>query len=115
MRLITQLQNNHGIIKVEGSLSNENLQDLEDALSTLLNKDRNILLDLFDVAFICSSALSLLLNYTKKAQKNNMKLIIYGLNEDIKKLFLITELDKHLAIVANLKEAKAGIGPPPAS
>lgn len=112
MKLITQLKNNHGIVKIEGSLSNENLQELEQEFTTLLKKNRSILLDLFDVAFICSSALSLLLNFTKKAETGNLRFVIYGINDDIKKLFTITELDRHLVLVDTLKEAQSILDSP---
>ncbi|MBP7603499.1 MAG: STAS domain-containing protein [Spirochaetes bacterium] len=105
MRIIPQLISDISILRIEGSLSNENLQDLEEVVRGLQEKKRSIILDLFEVGFICSSALSLLLSSTKKAQKDNLHFVIAGLNEDIKKLFAVTELDRHLVLFDSLEKA----------
>ncbi|MGV7929025.1 MAG: STAS domain-containing protein [Spirochaetota bacterium] len=105
MRIIPQLISDISILRIEGSLSNENLQDLEGVVRGLQEKKRSIVLDLYEVGFICSSALSLLLSSTKKAQKDNLHFVIAGLNEDIKKLFAVTELDRHLVLFDSLDRA----------
>jgi anti-anti-sigma factor len=105
MRIIPQLISDISILRIEGSLSNENLQDLEGVVRGLQEKKRSIVLDLYEVGFICSSALSLLLSSTKKTQKDNLHFVIAGLNEDIKKLFAVTELDRHLVLFDSLDRA----------
>lgn len=107
MRIIPQSIGDLSILRVEGSLSNENLQNLEDVVRELQKKKRNVVLDLYEVGFICSSALSLLLSSTKKARKENIHFVIAGLNEDIKKLFAVTELDRHLVLFDSLDKATA--------
>ncbi|HNU91731.1 MAG TPA: STAS domain-containing protein [Spirochaetota bacterium] len=105
MRIIPQLISDISILRIEGSLSNENLHDLEEVLRGLLENKRSVILDLFEVGFVCSSALSLFLSSTKKAQKENLHFVIAGLNEDIKKLFAVTELDRHLVLFDSVEKA----------
>jgi anti-anti-sigma factor len=106
MKISTANRNGHSIVTVEGSLSNEHLSELQQALAALLDRKTSVLLDLSQVSFICSSALSLLLNSTKRAGRENLHLLVYGLSEDIKKLFFITELNRHLRIFDDLQSAE---------
>jgi anti-anti-sigma factor len=65
----------------------------------------NIYMDFKDLKFLSSSGLSLLLNYSTKAHRVGKQFIIMGLNEDMRKLFTLTEIDRHITIVADLDEA----------
>lgn len=94
------------IIKVEGSLVTEHIKQLEKEIFSALEKKNNIILDFSELSFICSAGLSLLIASQKKAEANNIKIVIIGCSEDIIKLFKLTELDKHLVIKNSIEEAR---------
>jgi anti-anti-sigma factor len=105
MKIITQVKSTHTLLKVEGSLSNENLQELENHVSEALDKRLHIVLDINEVSFICSAALGLLLEYNKKSQTRRQQFILCGARDDIKKLFVLTELNKHLSMFESYNDA----------
>lgn len=107
MKIHTTKAEKYTELKIEGSLSNENLHELETYFTRLHNSRSNIILDLTDVTFICSSALSLLLSTGKNASKNGISFLVFGLTADMEKLFSVTELNRHLHIFAARDQALA--------
>lgn len=109
MKIITRMQNDHATVKVEGSLSNENLQELEKKLGGALSKRKHLLLDLGEMTFICSAALGMMLDYNRKYSAGRLRFVLCNLRDDIRKLFVITELHKHLAIFNSAADALSHI------
>ncbi len=106
MKIITQVQDTYTVLRVEGSLSNENLQDLENHINEALERKKHIVMDIYEVSFICSAALGLLLEYNKKSQTEKVHFLICSPRDDIRKLFILTELHKHLSLFDSFGEAR---------
>jgi len=109
MKIETRMLNDHAMVRVEGSLSNENLQELEKKLGGALSKRKHLLLDLGEMTFICSAALGMMLDYNRKYSSSKLMFVLCSLRDDIRKLFVITELHKHLAIFNSAAEALSHI------
>ena len=75
-------------------------------LDTLLaNNPGCILLNMSNVTFVDSSALSLLVKYMKTCRQNNGDLIICGLQSHVRVIFDLTRLDKVFRIFPTEEEA----------
>ncbi len=106
MKIIKKSINGLVIIKVEGSLVTEHVKQLEGEIYRALEKKNNIIIDFSELSFICSAGLSLLVASHKKTEPKNLKIVVTGCNEDILKLFKLTELDQHLHIKNTIEEAR---------
>jgi len=95
----------HALVAVEGTLSNESLRDFEIEMDKLLDDGGHILVDFSKLTFILSSGLSALLSCHVQVKEKGHHFIIFGLNGELKKLFVITDLIKHLNIRADAGEA----------
>lgn len=105
MKVSTKSTDHYVISRVEGSLSIENLNTFEEEMIKNLALGKDLIVDLFAVTFICSSALSFFLSFSKKIQTARLNFIIVGLNEDIGRLFSITDLNKYFKIFNTTEEA----------
>ena len=74
------------------------------SLAEALDK-ANMVLDFQDVSFVSSSGIGMLVTLRKKAESNKGKLVISSLNEDLYKLFKITNLDKLFEFANNEDDA----------
>ena len=106
MKISTTSINGYSLIRVEGSLTIEYIKTVEQQVDKCLKNKKDVILDFCELSFICSAALSFLLAYNKKAGENSRKIVIVNCSEDIKKLFALTELDKHLSIFSSVEEAR---------
>lgn len=98
------------LFNIKGSLSNEQLNGVKASIQEVIDNDkRHIFLDLKDVTFICSSALSMLFHFMNEAKKDNRQFLVCSLREDIQKLFIITGVDRHLVLCSDVEEAESMI------
>ncbi len=107
MKISAQSRDNHIVMKVEGSLSNENMHQFDEALTHAIVQGRHVLLDLSDLNFINSSGLGLIIAKNNRAKSENLSLVLYGMSGEMSKLFTVTDLHKHLNIVETYDEACA--------
>jgi anti-sigma B factor antagonist len=102
---IETVEKNH-IIYMTGALTNEYIEDaMIHIKNAITSESLTVILDMSEVAFICSSALGMLFTCLNDAKRNKKKLCIAGLRDDIQKLFVITGVDRHLPLYENSKEA----------
>ncbi len=104
MKIATQQMGDRSIIKIEGSLSNENIYEVEKRFKAAAEKKKHILMDMTEVDFVCSAALGLMLEYMNKSKTQKTHFAVFGVKEDIKKLFVLTELHKHLPLYNSLDD-----------
>jgi len=69
------------------------------------NGERNIIIDLADVRYIDSSGLSALLVANRSCKSLNGAFVLTGLNENVRKLISISQLDSILTITPTYSEA----------
>ncbi|MBN1500328.1 MAG: STAS domain-containing protein [Spirochaetes bacterium] len=98
------------IIHVDGSLTNDDLQFFKNEMEIIFeNNDVDFIFDFEKVSFICSSALSLLFLFMNKIKAKNHKFIICSLRDEIRRLFVITGVDRHLELYASIEESAASL------
>lgn len=73
----------------------------------ILNTDgvKNIIIDMTDARYCDSSGLSAILVANRLCKNSNGKFVLAGLQEPVKKLITISQLDSILTIVSSITEA----------
>ncbi|HNR88392.1 MAG TPA: STAS domain-containing protein [Spirochaetota bacterium] len=109
MRITANDQKNYVVLKIEGSFSNEHIKELDFQVNLNAKKKRHIMIDFTELSFISSSVLSALLLYNDQLRSENIVFNIFGLSENIRKMFDITGVSEHLFIFDSLDDAAADI------
>lgn len=109
MKISTTKINGYSLVKIEGSLTIEYIKNIEQQVDQCLDEGRDVILDFCELSFICSAALSFLLASNQKANAKSLRLSIVNCNNDIRNLFNLTELDKHLSIFSSVEEARRNL------
>jgi anti-anti-sigma factor len=107
MNFIIEEESKTAIIKsnVE-KLDITNVSDLKAELLVLNKKGiNNFVLDLSNTRYCDSSGLSGILTGNRLCKDSNGKFVLAGLNDNVLKLIKIAQLDRVLAIEANLESA----------
>ena len=82
------------IILLKGDLDINTVKEFqENTLKEYADKDMDIVFDLKDLDYIDSTGLGAIITVFKEVQNKGKKLKIVNAKKNIKKLFLITELD----------------------
>lgn len=82
-------------VKVNGEVDIYTSKEFKERLYDLLESNRtDMKIDCEELKYIDSTGLGILVGSLKKARLNGNNIYITGLKENIKKLFLITGLDK---------------------
>ncbi len=93
------------VINVEGSLTNENLHKVEEAIDRCQAVRKHPLLDFSKLVFLDSSCLGLILSKSAKTMADNIHMVIYGLSDEMTKLFTITKIQEHLTICESKEDS----------
>lgn len=83
------------VIKLSGVINVQLSLDLENWLnSTVINRQpKKVIIDFSEVQHISSSGLRVLVSFYKKIVSNGGKMVLVGLNTNLRKIFKIVELD----------------------
>ncbi len=82
-------------IYISGEVDIYTSQSLKDKLYTIVDSnDSDLRIDCRDLNYIDSTGLGIFVGTLKKVRQNNKKIFLSNIKDNIKKLFLITGLDK---------------------
>jgi anti-anti-sigma factor len=100
-------KDNYTVIKVTSEKLDTLLAPSLKSELVVLNTDgvKNIIIDLSDARYCDSSGLSAILVANRLCKNSNGKFVLSGLQEPVKKLIVISQLDSILTITSNLAEA----------
>ncbi|MCX7841904.1 MAG: STAS domain-containing protein [Clostridia bacterium] len=86
-------------IYISGEVDIYSSQGLKEKLYEIVDSsEKDIIFDCSELNYIDSTGLGIFVGALKKAKQNNKRIIITKLKENIKKLFVITGLDKVFVI-----------------
>lgn len=107
MKFTIDKNDKYSILKIdEERLLSTNAPQLKTELIMLSTEGfRNIILDLSDVAHIDSSGLSAILIGNRICKESNGSFILTGLNEQVKRLIQISQLESVLNIIPTVSES----------
>jgi anti-anti-sigma factor len=102
------------IVQPRGTLNATQSQELKQKITEIIEKSnaRIVLVDFEEVTFMDSSGLGALVLAFKALQAANRKLVLCGLNEQIRILFELTGTDKVFEIFPNQEEFKKAVSFP---
>ncbi|MBL7882608.1 MAG: STAS domain-containing protein [Bacteroidia bacterium] len=104
-----QIENTSGysVIKVKAEKLDSNLAPALKSELVVLNTDgvKNIIIDLSEARYCDSSGLSAILVANRLCKNCEGSFVLTGLQEPVKKLIVISQLDSILVITASLDEA----------
>lgn len=102
------------IIPIKGHLIHSNRREFKlRVLDELERGQKAIVVDCTTAAYIDAAGLGVLVSLQRSARLNHARLIIAGLNEDVRALFAITKMDEVLPLADTVGAAIAKLGDAP--
>ncbi len=102
------LDNTVLLVKLDGKIIDQTTSsELTSAVIGELSPERNlVILDLSGVDYINSSGLNCLISILTKTRTQGGEMVIFGINEKVKNLLVITKLSSVITTTDTLEEAK---------
>ncbi|MCB9188209.1 MAG: STAS domain-containing protein [Flavobacteriales bacterium] len=96
------------LVKLSGKIIDQaTSNELSSRVTTELSNDRNhLILDLSEVDYINSNGLNSLISILTKTRTQGGEMVVFGINEKVQKLLLITKLSSVFTITETFEEAK---------
>ncbi|OHD55965.1 MAG: hypothetical protein A2Y33_10930 [Spirochaetes bacterium GWF1_51_8] len=106
-------ENEIAIITIRGELNTYNTEDFKAKLHEILKKTHKIICDFSYLEFICSASVGVLINSLKEARQHGGNIVVFGIQERLKKLFEAIGFTKVFnigySLVDTFEEAKVQI------
>lgn len=112
MKVIKNISGNVLVVDVDGELDHHTAQILKGEIQVELDKGvvRHIVLDLSDLGFMDSSGLGVLLGRYKELAKWQGRMMAFGLQPVVEKLFRLTGLNKLIPVYDKLDSCLKALG-----
>ncbi len=94
------------ILFVNGEIDASSSIHLDSAMRESIDKNKNIITDLTGLIYISSAGLGVFMSYLQELEANNLKLVLFGMNEKVYETFEILGLDQLLIIKKTIEEAR---------
>ena len=99
------------VIVIVGEVDASSSIELDSAISDAIKEGtKKLLVDCTSLEYISSAGLGVFMSYIEEFKKNNVNLVIFGLNDKVANVFGILGLDQLLKIEETKTEAKALLG-----
>ncbi|MBN8697830.1 MAG: STAS domain-containing protein [Bacteroidetes bacterium] len=107
MSLVVENKDSYSVIKITAEKLDSNLAPSLKSELVVLNTDgvKNIIIDMTDARYCDSSGLSAILVANRLCKNSSGHFVLSGLQDSVKKLIVISQLDTILTITENLNEA----------
>jgi stage II sporulation protein AA (anti-sigma F factor antagonist) len=105
MKITKKDQKNTMIIKIEGSLSVENVNILQDELNLCLANEKNVILEFSEVSFIDSSSLGIIVLFYTKLDALKKQLVVSKAKGEIYQMFNLTGVSRRIKVFKNTDDA----------
>jgi len=103
--------NDWRIITIEGEFVVKHLMKVRGQIEMLDAANcAKIAINLENMTYIDSSAITLIINYHKRIKSKNGRMVIFGASEDAKGIFSIVGLDDSIALYNSMEEFQKGEG-----
>lgn len=94
------------IIQVIGEVDASSSIHLDNKIGEIIKQEKKILVDCTDLKYISSAGLGVFMSYIHEMEEGNIKMVLYGLGNNVKNVFHILGLDQLLNIVETKEDAK---------
>lgn len=97
-------------LTIDGELDASSCEVLDESIQQVVsNKETRILVDCKQLSYISSAGLGVFMSYLQDFNKENIRMVLFNLNPEVREVFRILGLDNLIKIVANKEEAKATV------
>ena len=105
MKISENIQKEYAVLSIEGSLSVEQINRLENSLNVCYKSNIHVILQLAEVTFIDSSSIGLIVLYMTKFLNINKHMILVSPKREIDQMFNITGVSNHIKVFDTLNLA----------
>lgn len=106
MEILQQKEQNYTIISINGDLDASSAILLDTEINEIIAKsERQIIVDFLNLDYIASAGVGVFLAHLDEIQEQEIKLVLFGMNERVKSVFEILGLDVLLQIKNTKEEA----------
>ncbi|VXD19128.1 STAS domain-containing protein [Marinoscillum sp. 108] len=102
-----QAESDYQLIEVRGEVDASSSIELDNALKSAAENYAKILINLSKLEYISSAGLGVFISYLEELKTNDIKLVIFGLQEKVREVFDILGLQHLMNITNNKEEAQA--------
>ena len=107
IKIDTKLDGDILIVKVSGDVDASSSITLDNAISKVLSDGhKKILIDGNEMHYISSAGLGVFMSYLQDFEKENIKMALFGMNDNVVNVFKILGLDQLIKMVESEDEAK---------
>ena len=106
VQITTNEESNYFLLSINGEVDASSSIELDDALKSAADSYDKILIDLQGLEYISSAGLGVFISYLEDLKKNNVQLVMYGLQQKVKEVFDILGLQHLMNIATDQKEAE---------
>lgn len=104
-------EEDYEVIIITGEVDASSSIELDNAINDAIKSgSKKMLVDCTSLEYISSAGLGVFMSYLEEFKKNDINLIIYGLNDKVANVFEILGLDQLLKIEGTKAEAKSLLG-----
>lgn len=106
MKLNSYREDDFQVIELSGDLDASSCIVLDEALSKAMKTEKKILIDCGNLNYISSAGLGVFMSYLQEFEVQKISLVLFNLNQKVRKVFQILGLDELMQIVSSKQEAK---------
>jgi anti-sigma B factor antagonist len=97
-------------LTIDGELDASSCEVLDESIQQVVsNKETRILVDCKQLSYISSAGLGVFMSYIQDFNKDNIRMVLFNLNPEVREVFRILGLDNLIKIVTNKEDAKATV------
>lgn len=97
-------------LTIDGELDASSCEVLDESIQQVVsNKETRILVDCKQLSYISSAGLGVFMSYLQDFNKDNIRMVLFNLNPEVREVFRILGLDNLIKIVANKEDAKSTV------
>ena len=97
-------------LTIDGELDASSCEVLDESIQQVVsNKETRILVDCKQLSYISSAGLGVFMSYLQDFNKDNIRMVLFNLNPEVREVFRILGLDNLIKIVTNKEDAKATV------
>lgn len=104
LKIEPQERENAVILQLEGEIRTDIYSEFLDFCKTRAQQT-SVILDFTNLKYMSSAGVGALFNIDKVARENSHKLVMFGMNESVKKIIDLTKLTNTFVMAANMDEA----------
>jgi len=102
----TNKEDDFYILRVSGEVDASSSIYLDNKIGEIIKSEKKILVDCHELQYISSAGLGVFMSYIHEMEEGEIKMVLYGLGNNVKNVFHILGLDQLINLVETKEDAK---------